>query len=136
MNTRFATSLSIAAVGAFTVVASQVFASGTSAWIAFGIGVASLLAAGASAPLGRHLLEHALDGATVLVAAWTIIASLVFSGDVSLWLTFAEGAALAGLALVSHVLNQVRLAGALRQLPGRVPATAEPTEQRPVGIAA
>lgn len=137
MNTRFATSLTIAVAGAFTVVASQVFAPGTSAWIAFGIGIASLILAGVSARFGRHLLEHTVDGAIWLVAAWTIIASLVFSGDASLWLTFAEGAALFGLALTAHVTNHVRMALALRQVRPNVPASSDHSEERsPVSVAA
>jgi hypothetical protein len=134
MNTRFATSLTLAAAGAVVVVSSQTFATGTTAWIAFGIGIASLALAGASAPFGRHLAEHAIDGLTYLLAAWTIVASLVFSGSTVLWLSFAEGAALFGLALASHVLNEVRVTAHVHEVEAEVETIA--TRPAPVGVAA
>ncbi len=111
MHARYVTSLLAGLAGGFVVVASQVFVPGTAAWIAFGIGVGILLAAGIPALFGdRGIVGLALDGVGGILAIWTIVASLVFSGNDVKWLSFAEGAGFVALAVAGLTLNQVRLA--------------------------
>jgi hypothetical protein len=115
MHTRYITSALLALAGGFVVASSQAFASGTTAWLAFGIGIAALVLAAAPA-LFREKSPVALsvDGLGAVLAIWTIVASVVFHGDTVLWLSFAEGAGFFGLALASLTLDHVRLARSAR----------------------
>lgn len=110
MNTRFVTSILLGLGGGFVVVASQAFAAGTIAWLAFGIGIGLLLVALTPAMLGeRRLVALGLDGLTAALAAWTIVASMVFTGTLVTWLSFAEGLGFVAAMLGGLVLNQVRI---------------------------
>jgi hypothetical protein len=111
MYARYVTSVISGLLGGLVVVASQAFLSGTTAWLAFALGVGLLILAPLPALFGdRGIVGWVLDGVTSLLAIWTIIASLVFSGDVVKWLSFGEGAGFVLLALGGLTLNEVRLA--------------------------
>jgi hypothetical protein len=115
MHARYVTSILAGVAGGFVVVASQAFASGTTAWLAFGIGVGLLALAAIPVLFGdRGIVGWALDGVWGILAVWTIVASLVFSGSVVKWLSFGEGAGFVALAVLGLTLNQVRLARRLR----------------------
>jgi len=110
MNTRYVTSLLLAVAGAFLVVASQAFTAGTTAWLAFAIGIGALVLAGVPAAFReRSPLGLALDGVLAVLAAWTIVASLVFAGSTVVWLSFAEGLGIAALAVGGLTLDHVRM---------------------------
>jgi len=92
------------------VVASQVFATGTTAWLAFALGVAMVVGATIPALFGeRRIVGLALDGVGALLGVWTIIASLVFSNQTVKWLSFSEALGFVALAIGGLILNQVRL---------------------------
>ena len=111
MYARYVTSLVGGLFGGFVIVASQAFASGTTAWLAFAFGVGLLILAPLPALWGdRAIVGSALDVVSGLLAIWTIVASLVFSGDVVKWLSFGEGAGFVLLAVGGLTLNEVRLA--------------------------
>jgi hypothetical protein len=125
MHARYVTSVLAGLAGGFVVVASQVFVPGTAAWIAFGIGVGLLLAATVPVLFGdRGIVGLALDGIGAVLAIWTIVASLVFTGNVVKWLSFGEGAAFVALAVGGLTLNQVRLA---RRIASLAPAAGQST---------
>jgi hypothetical protein len=110
MHTRFLTSVIGTLAGGFIAIASFAFATGTAAWITFGIGLGLMVLSATPALLGeRRLIGLALDGAGALLAIWTVVASVVFSGSVVRWLSFSEGLAFVALALGGLALNQVRL---------------------------
>lgn len=116
MNTRFVTSILLGLAGGFVVVASQAFLAGTVAWLAFGIGIGALVVALTPAILGeRRPLALGVDGLTAALAAWTIVASMVFSGATVTWLSFAEGLGFVAAMLGGLVLNQVRIVTAARR---------------------
>jgi hypothetical protein len=111
MYTRYVSSVISGLLGGIVVVASQAFLSGTTAWLAFALGVGLLILAPLPALFGdRGIVGLAVDGVSALLAIWTIIASLVFSGDVVKWLSFGEGAGFVLLAVGGLTLNEVRLA--------------------------
>src|ERR1700683_5298914 len=111
MYTRYVSSVISGLLGGIVVVASQAFLSGTTAWLAFALGIGLLILAPLPALFGdRGMVGLALDGVSSLLAIWTIIASLVFSGDVVKWLSFGEGVGFVVLAVGSLTLNEVRLA--------------------------
>ena len=115
MSTRFVTNAIIAVAAGFVVVATQSFSSSTASWIAFGIAIGILALAGlAQVDASRGDVQRILDGIVAIVAAWTIVASVVFDGTTSKWLSLGEGLALVGLALVGLTNNEIREQTAVR----------------------
>jgi membrane-associated phospholipid phosphatase len=107
MNSRYLTNIGLSVMGGFLVVASQVWAPSVFMWLMLGGGVAAVaLAAGIAIPR-RGLSQRALDGIIGVLGAWTIIASLVFSGTVVTWLGFASGAAFVALAVTGLTLHEL-----------------------------
>ena len=76
-------------------------------WLMLGAGVVSVAASGGIAIANRGRAQRALDGTIGILGAWTIVASLVFSGGVVTWLGFASGAAIVGLALIGLTLHEL-----------------------------
>jgi hypothetical protein len=107
MNSRFLTNTALTVLGGFTVVASQVWLPTTFMWLMFGAGVVAVALAGGIAIKGRGNAQRALDGTIGILGAWTIVASLVFSGSVITWLGFASAAAFVGLALIGLALHEL-----------------------------
>jgi hypothetical protein len=130
MHTRYSTSVIAGLAGGFVVVASQVFATGTAAWIAFGIGIGVVILAGLPVLFGdRKVVGLALDGIGGLLAVWTVVASLVFTGNLVKWLSFGEGAGFVLLAVGGLTLNQISMARrATLAAPTEVGAGLEPIE--------
>ena len=122
MNSRFLTNCVLSLLGAFTVVASQVWAPGTFQWLMFGAGAVALLAGGAIVLRGRGNAQRALDGTIGVLGAWTVVASLVFSGTVVTWLGFATGVALVGLALIGLTLHELYTERVVHSFEVRTPA--------------
>jgi hypothetical protein len=124
MHARFAQSVLLTVAGAFVLVASQVFAVTTSAWIAFAFGAFALVLSAVPLVAGVRGRALVLDATTAVLAAWTIVASLVFAGSTVRWLSFGEGAALAGLGLIGLAVDHIHLA---REASGAVPSTSTET---------
>jgi hypothetical protein len=119
MSTRFVTNAILAVAAGFLVVASQAFSSSTTAWIAFGIAIGILtVACLAQADTSRGLVQRSLDGIVAIVSAWTIVASVVFSGATVRWLSTGEALALVALALAGLTYNEVREQKAVRAAAG------------------
>lgn len=109
MSTRFVTNTIVGVAAGFVVVATQSFSSSTAGWIAFGIAIGILALAGlAQVDASRGDVQRIIDGIVALVAAWTIVASVVFDGTTSKWLSLGEGLALIGLALAGLTYNEIR----------------------------
>jgi hypothetical protein len=107
MNSRYLTNAGLALIGGFTVVASQVWLPATFMWLMFSAGILAVLLSTAIALKGRGNVQRGIDGVVAGLGAWTIVASLVFSGSVVTWLGFAAGAAFVGLALVGLTLHEL-----------------------------
>lgn len=108
MSPRFISNLLLAAGGVVIVVFSQAIGSVTTGWITFGIAIGVLTMLGVvQLDRGRGLSQRALDCLTGPLAAWTIIASVVFTKGTLTWLSFAEGIGLATLALAGLVVNEL-----------------------------
>ena len=115
MSTSFLTNSVIAVATGFLVVASQAFASSTTAWIAFGIAIGILaVSCLAQADVSRGRVQRALDGVAAVVSAWTIVASVVFHGATVRWLSTGEAVALVALALIGLTYNELREQRAVR----------------------
>jgi hypothetical protein len=115
MSTSFLTNAIIAVATGFLVVASQAFASSTTGWIAFGIGIGTLtMSCLAQADTSRNRIQRALDSVVATVSAWTIVASVVFHGTAVKWLSTGEAVALVSLALGGLAYNELREQRAVR----------------------
>jgi hypothetical protein len=84
-------------------------APGPAGWVAFGlsIGIIALLAA-VQPVRGRGIVQRSADGLTGILAAWTIVASLIFAGTTLTWLVFGSGLGFVGLAYAGLVLHEIR----------------------------
>ena len=122
MSTRYLTGACIALLGGFVVVASQAFSPATTAWLAFAIAIAILvITAVAQLDPGRGVVQRTLDGVIGVLAIWTIIASLAFTGAAVMWLSFAEAlgfVALAFAGMTRHEIGTWRAAHGLTSLRG------------------
>lgn len=108
MSLRFVTNVTLMLAGGLIVVCSQAFSAGIAGWIAFGIGLGILaMVGGVQLDRSRGWLQHGLDGVAGLLAIWTVIAAVVFSGSPLAWLVFAEGLGFVGLALVGLVAHEL-----------------------------
>lgn len=107
MNSRYLTNVSLLLAGAFLVVTSQAFGVSVFEWLMLGTGVVAVLLSGAIVLRGRGLPQRSIDGIIGILAAWTIVASLVFTGATVTWLGFASGAAFVALAFAGLTLHEL-----------------------------
>lgn len=117
MSTRYLTNITLVLLAGFLVVASQAFAPATLTWLMLGIGAAALAI---SVPMiglrRRRPAQRGIDGLVGILAAWMIVAGLVFSGAAVTWLGFSAAAgivALAVIALTVHELSTERVVHSL-----------------------
>ncbi len=122
MNSRFLTNTVLTVLGAFTVVASMVWAPATFSWLMLGAGIVAVALAGGVAIRGRGTAQRSLDAGIGILGAWTIVASLVFAGSVVTWLGFAAGAAFVGLALIGLTLHELYTERVVHSFEVRTPA--------------
>ena len=98
--------------GAFLAVVAMAWSAGTAGWTAFGVSAGITVIAAVSAALAKktsHRIGHGLIG---LVALWSLVAALAFSGSALTWLVFADAIAVGvlGLAdLASHEASTERV---------------------------
>lgn len=117
MSTRYLTNITLALLFGFLVVASQAFAPATMTWLMLGTGAAALaIVVPAIAMRRRGLVQNGLDSLIGVIAIWTIVAGLVFSGLAVTWLGFASAAAIVALAVIgltAHELSTERVVHSL-----------------------
>lgn len=129
MNSRYLTNAMLLIAGAFLVVVSQSFGVNVFMWLMFGIGVIGVLTSGAIVASRRGLPQRALDAVIGILGAWTIVASLVFSGSTVTWLGFASGIAFAALALIGLTIHELVTERVVHSIEVRT-AAAEPEYAR------
>jgi uncharacterized membrane protein HdeD (DUF308 family) len=98
------------------------WAADTAGWTAFGVSaVVTVLAAASAAPAkeGYRRLGHGLLG---LVALWSVVAALSFSGTVLTWLVFADAIAVGVLALADLAAHEATTERIVHSLEVRDPA--------------
>jgi hypothetical protein len=112
LSSRFMLDSLYVTAGAFLTVIALAWSAGTAGWTAFGVSTGVVVIAAASAALAKkssHRYGHAL---IALVALWSLIAALVFSGPALTWLVFADAIAIGvlGLAdLAAHEATEERI---------------------------
>ena len=123
LSSRFLLDSLFLVAGAFLTVASMAWAAGTAGWTAFGVsaGVTVLaLASAIAAKKGSRRLGHGLLG---LVALWSLVAALAFSGTVLTWLVFADAIAVGVLALADLAVHEATTERIVHSLEVRDPAS-------------
>jgi hypothetical protein len=121
MSSRFISNVALALAGAGVVVASQAFTPSVTGWVTFGVSLGSLaLLALVQLDRARGLVQRLLDSVTGVLAIWSAVASVAFSGTTLTWLSFAEGLGFVGLAmlgLVAHELKTERVVHSIAAMP-------------------
>jgi hypothetical protein len=101
--------------GGFLIVAVFAFAATTAAWLGFAVSIPLLLlglaiaysALRGGAAAGEKVGVSTLGLITAVIAAWTIIASLVFAPSTARWLIFASACAHVMLSMASLVIREI-----------------------------
>jgi hypothetical protein len=109
MSPRFISNVALGLAGAVVVAASQAFSPSITGWLMFGVslGVLALLAL-VQLDRARGSVQRLLDAATGVLAVWSAVASVVYTGTMLTWLSFGEASGFVGLALVGLIAHEVR----------------------------
>jgi hypothetical protein len=129
LSSRFLLDSLFVVAGAFLAVASMAWAAGTAGWTAFGVSTGITVLAAASAALAQKNSRKLGHGLLGLVALWSLVAALAFSGTVLTWLVFADAIAVGVFALADLATHEATTERIVHQLEvrdlardGRIPA--------------
>ena len=132
MYLRIGTDLVLGLLATFMVVASLVFSAGLVAWLMVALAVLALVAM-AQVGRSRAVAEQVIDAATVMLALWTLAASIAFSGTTLTWLSFGTAVGFSVLALAgtaaATVVALARKGSEAKEAPGQ--ASSAPLVRRP-----
>src|ERR1700749_4343190 len=106
LSSRFLLDSLFVVAGAFLTVASMAWASGTAGWTAFGVSVGVTVLAAAGAAMAKKTSPRVGHGLIGLVALWSLIAAVAFSGAALTWLVFADAIAVGVLALADLAAHE------------------------------
>ena len=115
----WAMTFAVAIGGAFVAIERFAFAPSTGVWIAFAVAAAAVALSLAAALVALLRDNHVFSGVSALsalVAAWTVIATLVFTTPTALWLAFGGGIVLLALSLRALALHETTVEQVVHQL--------------------
>ena len=115
---------------AFLTVASMAWSSGVAGWTAFGVSTGIAVLAVASAAATRKTSLRVGHGLLGLVALWSLVAALAFSGTLLTWLVFADAIAVGVLALADLTAHEATTEKVVHQLVVHDGAAVSAAEQR------
>ena len=107
---------------AFLTVASMAWSVGPAGWTAFGVSTGIALLAVASAAASKKTSQRVGHGLLGLVALWSLVAALAFSGTALTWLVFADAIAVGVLALADLAVHEATTERIVHSLEVRDPA--------------
>lgn len=116
LSSRFLLDTLFVVAGAFLVVASMAWSAGTAGWTAFGVSAGVTLLAAASAAVAKKTSRRLGHGLIGLVALWSLVAALVFSGTALTWLVFADAIGVGVLALADLAAHEATTERVVHQL--------------------
>jgi hypothetical protein len=116
LSSRFLLDSLFVVAGAFLAVASMAWASGTAGWTAFGVSVGVTVLAAASAAVAKRISTRVGHGLLALVALWSLVAAVAFSGTALTWLVFADAIAVGVLALADLAVHEATTERIVHQL--------------------
>src|ERR1700751_5612999 len=121
LSSRFLLDSLFVVAGAFLAVASMAGSAATAGWTAFGVSAGVTVLAAASAALAKKSSHRLRHGPLGLVALWSGVASLAFSGTALTWLVFADAIAVGVLALADLAVHEATTERIVHQLEVRDP---------------
>ena len=107
LSSRFSLDTLAIVGGGFLAVSAMSFAASTAGWIGFGVSTLFAVTAAAAAVATRSASAKAGHSALALVALWSLIAALVFTGSALTWLVLADAIGLAVVALADLTAHEV-----------------------------
>ena len=116
LSPRFALDTLFVIGGAFLAVIALPFAAPVAGWTGFGVFTGLAAIALASSLFGHGAVRKASHGILGLVAIWSLIATLLFTGPALTWLVLAGGIALALIALADLAAHEVTTENVVHQL--------------------
>jgi hypothetical protein len=122
LSSRFLLDMLFVVAGAFLTVVSLAWAASLAGWTAFGVFTAVTVIAAVSAGLSVNRSRRLGHGLIALVALWSLVAALVFSGTLLTWLVFAEAIALGVLALADLAAHEATTERIVHSIEVREPA--------------
>ena len=106
ISSRFLLDSLFVVAAAFLTVASMAWSSGVAGWTAFGVSTVVAVLAVASAAASKKTSLRVGHGLLGLVALWSLVAALAFSGTALTWLVFADAIAVGVLALADLAVHE------------------------------
>jgi hypothetical protein len=122
LSSRFLLDMLFVVAGAFLTVVSLAWAASLAGWTAFGVFTAVTVIAAVSAGLSVNRSRRLGHGLIALVALWSLVAALVFSGTLLTWLVFADAIALGVLALADLAAHEATTERIVHSIEVREPA--------------
>jgi hypothetical protein len=116
LSSRFLLDSLFVVAGAFLTVTSMAWSAGTAGWTAFGVSAGVTVLATASAAMAKKNSQRFGHGLLALVALWSLIAAVAFSGTTLTWLVFADAIAVGVLALADLAVHEATTERIVHQL--------------------
>ena len=116
LSSRFIIDNLVVIGAAFLVAAALAFTAPVAGWIGFGVFTGLTVVAATSAALARTPGRKAGHGLLALAGLWSLIAALVFSGHVLMWLVLADAILLGVIALADLTAHEVTTEKVVHQL--------------------
>ena len=116
LSPRFALDTLFVVGGAIVAVVAMAVTAPVAGWTGFGVFTGLAVIALASTLLGRGGVRKVIHGIFTVVAAWSLIASLVYSGSALTWLVFAGGVALVVIALADLTAHEATTENVVHRL--------------------
>jgi len=116
LSSRFLLDSLFVVAGAFLTVASMAWAANTAGWTAFGVSAGVTVAALFSASRTRKISQRVGHGLLGLIALWSLVAALTFSGSLLTWFVFADAIAIGVAALADLAAHEATTERIVHQL--------------------
>jgi hypothetical protein len=129
LSIRYLLNLVLVVVAGFEVVAFKAFGPGVYVWLALAVGAAVVTIATATLLTERSATQRALGVVTVVIGAWTVVASLVFDPTTVVWLGFSAAATVVALGVTGLTLHEIRDEHVIRAVDMGAPSQATPVRR-------
>jgi hypothetical protein len=116
LSARFTLDSLYVVAGAFLTVAAMAWSANTAGWTAFGVSAGVTIIAAVSAALAKKTSHRFGHGLIALVALWSLVAALAFSGPALTWLVFADAIAVGVLGLADLAAHEATTERIVHQL--------------------
>ncbi|MGI8448825.1 MAG: hypothetical protein ACR2MP_16945 [Streptosporangiaceae bacterium] len=131
LSLRFALDNLFVLGAAFLAVSVMAFSATVAGWLAFGVPTGLAVLAAASMATAHRTGQRIGHGVAGLVALWSLIAALIFTGSALTWLVLADAIALGVVALADLTAHEVSTENVVHRLEVTgTPRTGDPAAER------